>query len=250
MRNIDHNIMKKQLLSVVSVLALLVSSSCSKNSTMSVKDLKTESDSASYAIGINLGMGYQKFLEANPEASLNKDAIIAGFTESLKSSDLSELSMPAEEANEVEETYMKKAYERMIQKRHEEETAYMEQNKSSEGVQETPSGLQVKIIAPGTGKTPSDSSFVRVNYVGKLKDGTEFDRSAEGNPALFNLRGVVPGFSEGIKMLKEGGKAELTIPSRLGYGDHGTRGIQPVSTLIFTVELVEVDPKMPERPRR
>ncbi|MDP0499373.1 MAG: FKBP-type peptidyl-prolyl cis-trans isomerase [Verrucomicrobiota bacterium JB022] len=118
--------------------------------------------------------------------------------------------------------------------------AYLTKLDAENNVQKAESGLRYEIIELGEGKQPTGSDRVTVNYTGTLIDGTEFD-SGEG--VQFPLNGVVPGFSEGIQLIKEGGKARLYIPSDLAYGDAPARPgspIEPGSTLIFDVELVSV----------
>lgn len=119
---------------------------------------------------------------------------------------------------------------------------FLAENAKKEGVKTTASGLQYKIITEGTGKRPSASSVVKVNYKGQLTDGKVFDSSYErGQPVEFPLNQVIPGWTEGLQLLKEGGKATLYIPAKLGYGEQGVPGmIPPNSTLIFDVELLEV----------
>ncbi|MCQ2189840.1 MAG: FKBP-type peptidyl-prolyl cis-trans isomerase [Paludibacteraceae bacterium] len=244
--------MKKQFLTAVSVMALLAGvTSCQKNGTMSVKSLKSDVDSVSYALGINVGDGFKHDLEKFPGKPVNKEALIAGFVEAMKAEDEDKLPMSVEDARNIMQEYVTKVRETQIKENREKEVAYLEENKSKEGVQVTPSGLHYKSITEGTGKQASDSSFVKVNYTGKLIDGTVFDSNIDrGEPVLFNVRGVIPGFSEGIRMMKEGGKAELSIPARLAYGDGEAGSIPPGSCIIFEVELVEVDPAMPARPGR
>ena len=116
--------------------------------------------------------------------------------------------------------------------------AFLEENKSKEGVQVTDSGLQYKILEPGTGRQPGPTDKVRVNYRGTRIDGTEFDSSYKrGKPAEFGLDGVIKGWTEGLQLMKEGGKAQFFIPPELAYGDKGRLGNQ---TLIFDVELIAV----------
>lgn len=119
---------------------------------------------------------------------------------------------------------------------------FLAENKTKEGVVETASGLQYKVITEGTGKQPTPEDLVTVHYRGTLIDGTEFDSSyARGEPVTFPLSGVIPGWIEGLQLMKEGGKAELYIPSALAYGPGGTQGaIGPNATLIFEVELIKV----------
>ena len=120
--------------------------------------------------------------------------------------------------------------------------AFLKNNASKPGVHTTPSGLQYKVILEGHGKTPKATDTVRVNYRGTTIDGTEFDSSYKRNePIEFPLNGVIPGWTEGVQLMKEGGKIELFIPSNLAYGAQGAGGvIAPDSTLIFDIELIKV----------
>ena len=116
----------------------------------------------------------------------------------------------------------------------------MASNATKEGVQTTASGLQYKHIVEGTGESPVASNTVTVHYTGKLIDGTVFDSSVErGEPISFGLGQVIPGWTEGLQLMKAGGKTELYIPSELGYGARGAGGaIPPNSALIFEVDLI------------
>ncbi len=105
----------------------------------------------------------------------------------------------------------------------------------------TESGLKYKILRRGSGPKPTASDRVTVDYSGWLDNGQVFDSSYNGNqPATFGLNGVIPGWTEGLQYVNEGGMIELEIPSELGYGPGGTQGIPPNSTLHFKVELHEV----------
>jgi FKBP-type peptidyl-prolyl cis-trans isomerase len=119
---------------------------------------------------------------------------------------------------------------------------FLAENKSKEGVKTTASGLQYKIVKEGTGKSPQATDSVLVHYEGKLLDGSVFDSSIKRNePISFPLNRVIPGWTEGLQLLKEGGKAILYIPSKLAYGSRGAGGaIGPDETLIFEVELLKV----------
>ncbi len=120
--------------------------------------------------------------------------------------------------------------------------AYLAENASKPGITQTASGLQYKILEPGTGKAPKATDTVLVNYRGTLLNGTEFDSSYKRNkPIEFPLNGVIPGWTEGVQLIKEGGKIQLFIPPNLAYGSRGAGGaIGPDETLIFEVELLKV----------
>ncbi|HEV7867776.1 MAG TPA: FKBP-type peptidyl-prolyl cis-trans isomerase [Chthoniobacteraceae bacterium] len=120
---------------------------------------------------------------------------------------------------------------------------FLKENAVKEGVKTTESGLQYKHVKVGTGKTPKATDTVKVHYRGTLLNGTEFDSSYKRNePIEFPLNRVIPGWTEGVQLMKEGGKTLLYIPSKLGYGERGTPGgpIGPNEALIFEIELIQV----------
>jgi FKBP-type peptidyl-prolyl cis-trans isomerase FklB len=121
-------------------------------------------------------------------------------------------------------------------------TKFLAENGKREGVVTTQSGLQIEIIEAGSGANPSVDDTVVVHYAGKTLDGVEFDSSIKRNqPATFPLNGVIAGWTEGLQLIKEGGKAKLYIPSELAYGVTGAgEQIEPGATLIFDVELIEI----------
>ena len=119
--------------------------------------------------------------------------------------------------------------------------SFLAENADKASVSVTDSGLQIEMLTEGTGKKPSATDVVVVHYEGRLLDGTVFDSSiARGEPAEFALNQVIPGWTEGLQLIKAGGKARLTIPSELAYGPGGVRSIPPNSVLVFEVELIEV----------
>ena len=131
----------------------------------------------------------------------------------------------------------------MAQSAAEKGEAFLKENATKEGVKTTASGLQYKIDVAGEGKSPKATDTVLVHYKGTLLDGTEFDSSYKRKePITFPLNRVIAGWTEGLQLLKEGGKATLYIPSKLAYGERGTPGgpIGPNETLIFVVELLKV----------
>lgn len=120
--------------------------------------------------------------------------------------------------------------------------AFLAENATQPGVKQTSSGLQYVIINLGEGRSPKATDSVKVNYRGTLLNGTEFDSSYKRNePIEFPLNGVIKGWTEGLQLIKEGGKIKLFIPSNLAYGSRGAGGlIGPDETLIFEVELLKV----------
>lgn len=120
---------------------------------------------------------------------------------------------------------------------------YLAENAKKDGVKTTASGLQYTVIREGSGKSPKATDEVVVNYRGTLLNGTEFDSSYKRNePISFRLNQVIPGWTEGVQLMKEGAKYQFVIPSKLAYGSRGTPGgpIGPDETLIFEVELLKV----------
>ena len=121
-------------------------------------------------------------------------------------------------------------------------SAFLAKNKEMEGVVELPSGLQYKVLAEGSGNSPQATDKVTVHYKGMLLDGTVFDSSYDrGESISFPLNGVIPGWTEGLQLMKTGGKSILYIPPELGYGDREIGPIPPGSTLIFEVELISIN---------
>jgi FKBP-type peptidyl-prolyl cis-trans isomerase FklB len=119
---------------------------------------------------------------------------------------------------------------------------FLVENQKKEGIKTLPSGLQYKVLTEGTGKTPKAEDTVTVNYKGTLIDGTEFDSSYKrGQPATFQVKGVIKGWTEALQLMKEGSKWQLFIPPELAYGERGAgRDIGPNATLIFEVELLTI----------
>ncbi len=125
---------------------------------------------------------------------------------------------------------------------HEKNAAFLAQHSKEQGVTVTASGLQYREITAGSGAKPGPTSTVTVHYKGTLINGKQFDSSYGGEPARFPLNRVIKGWTEGLQLMREGGKAELVLPSNLGYGSRGAGSdIPPDQVLIFEVQLIDVE---------
>lgn len=153
--------------------------------------------------------------------------------------------MEGEEAQKLINEYLTKLSAEMEAKAKEAGVKFLEENKKNENVRETASGLQYVVEKEGTGAQPTAEDEVTVHYTGRLLDGTVFDSSVNrGEPATFPLNRVIPGWTEGVQLMKEGAKYTFFIPSDLAYGAQGVpNAIPPHSTLIFDVELIKVNKK-------
>lgn len=203
--------------------------------------LKTDVDSVSYAIGVNTGLNYKQNLETFPGGPANVNDMIAGFAKALKG----DTTMTAQEAISIIQNYFQNAEKKESDKSKAEGVAFLEENKKKEGIVTTESGLQYKVETQGTGAVPTANDVVKVNYTGKLLDGTVFDSSVErGEPAQFGVSQVIPGWTEALQLMPVGSKYILYIPSDLAYGDRqaGPK-IKPNSTLVFEVELLGIEPQ-------
>lgn len=121
---------------------------------------------------------------------------------------------------------------------------FLEQVSINKSVYTTKSGLKYMRLREGNGKRPKVTDRVKVHYTGKLIDGTTFDSSVDrGEPITFALNQVIPGWTEGLQLMDEGSKYMLYIPYNLGYGEQAAGSIPPGSTLVFEVELLEINPK-------
>ncbi|URW76987.1 FKBP-type peptidyl-prolyl cis-trans isomerase [Sphingomonas donggukensis] len=120
-------------------------------------------------------------------------------------------------------------------------TAFLVKNRYAEGVVQTASGLQYKVLTPGKGAKPTDADVALITYVGKLTDGTTFDQSQQPTP--LPVTGVVPGFSEALKLMPKGAKYRVWIKPELGYGDKASGPIPAGSVLVFDIDLIDFLPE-------
>lgn len=192
-------------------------------------------DKLSYAWGLAMGRQLQGMGMKELNVADFKDGVQSVF-------DGSEPAIGVEEAQKLIQDYLNDLQAKA------EETAkaagkkFLEENKKNADVKETASGLQYVVEKEGTGAQPTAEDEVTVHYTGRLLDGTVFDSSVNrGEPATFPLNRVIPGWTEGVQLMKEGAKYTFFIPSDLAYGPQGIPGAIPAhSTLIFDVELIKV----------
>jgi FKBP-type peptidyl-prolyl cis-trans isomerase FklB len=202
--------------------------------------LKTEQDKVSYIIGTQIAQSIKR-----QGVEVNLEPLMLGIQDVLEDKTL---RLTQEETRNIYTAFQQRMRAKQAAERAKQATenlekgkAFLEANKTKEGVKVLPDGLQYKIIKEGTGATPTATDTVKVNYRGTLIDGKEFDSSYKRNqPAEFPVNGVIKGWTEALELMKVGGKWELYIPANLAYGERGRPGIPPNSVLIFEVDLLEI----------
>ncbi len=227
--------MKKNFFLGIVVVAICMAS-CSGQSDK--VNLKTAIDSASYALGVNIGASYRD--ASFPGEDLDVDLILKGFKSAFTNG---EMFMTEEETYDFLNSYFEKASLAACESNKVEGETFLKENASKEGVVQTASGLQYRVVKEGNGEKPSATDIVTVHYTGKLLDGTVFDSSVtSGEPVSFPLDQVIPGWSEGVQLMNVGSKYEFWIPYDLAYGTNSVGGvIDPYSTLHFEVELLGIE---------
>ncbi|MDR1203107.1 MAG: FKBP-type peptidyl-prolyl cis-trans isomerase [Tannerellaceae bacterium] len=192
-------------------------------------------DKVSYALGLSIGNNFQNSGMKN----IQVEDFIKGMTDVLgdKEPDIS-----YEEAKQVINDYFVKLQKEKPELNKKAGEEFLHINKNKAGVTELPSGLQYEVLKKGSGAKPKASDKVKCHYHGTLINGTVFDSSVQrGEPAVFGVSQVIPGWVEALQMMETGSKWRLFIPSNLAYGERGTgESIEPNSTLIFDVELLDI----------
>lgn len=234
---------------LVTIGIVVVLSSCD-NQGITKKSLKSDIDTVSYAIGLD--MAY-KLKQGFPE--IDEDILIQGFMNGMDSTNI---LIDKDKIDEVMKVYFqKKQFEQQEKRKAEalekiekeftdvkkEGIEYLETNKSKEGVRSTESGLQYIVLKEGSGEKPKATSKVKVHYHGTSINGNVFDSSVErGEPSEFFANQVIKGWTEGLQLMTVGSKYKFFIPQELAYGAFPQRGstIKPLEALIFEVELLEI----------
>jgi len=204
-------------------------------------ELDTEQKKLGYIIGMDIGKSLK---DQGTEVDL--DSLVSAIRSTYNGE---ELAMTADEAAAVRQEYIQK---RQAEQQAEASAAgetnlvagqkFLAENATKEGVQSTASGLQYKVVTMGTGAKPAATDTVKVHYRGTLLDGTEFDSSyARNEPISFALNRVIPGWTEGVQLMPVGSKFMFYIAPDLAYGEGGGGPIPPNSTLVFEVELLDIE---------
>jgi FKBP-type peptidyl-prolyl cis-trans isomerase FklB len=196
-------------------------------------------DRISYAIGYDITARLKDSFDINP------DLFVKGMKDSLAETPAMTPEKMQETMQEFQAMAQQKQMEAQGKKAAENKAAgeaFLADNKTKKGVTTLDSGLQYKVITPGTGDSPDINDKVKCHYRGSLINGREFDSSYKRNePAVFPVNGVIKGWTEALQLMKVGAKWMLYVPSDLAYGDQGAGNvIEPGSTLIFEVELLEI----------
>lgn len=242
--------MKKLLLPLAVVSAISLSACNEKSQTPAADAAAATAEVALSSPEQRLSYGVAQNVAKQMKASglpLDNAAFVAGFNDVMndRPARMSDEEIAAE-MQAYQDKVMKEKQAEMDKIASENEQAgkvYLEENAKREGVVVTDSGLQYEVVEKGEGAVPTASDRVVVHYAGKLIDGTEFDSSyARNEPAKFGVGQVIPGWTEALQMMPVGSKWKLTIPAELAYGAAGAGGrIPPNSTLVFDVELLDID---------
>ncbi len=207
--------------------------------------LSDEKARVSYAIGMMLGHNWkQQGLEVDPDIAARAIKDVQSNATTLLTQE--EMQQTLQAFQKEFAAKQQKLRAEMAVKDKAEGDAFLSTNKNVAGVQCLPDGLQYLVMTDGHGASPTAKDTVTVNYRGTLLDGTEFDSSYKrGQPARFPVSGVIRGWTEALQMMRVGSKWKLFIPAELAYGERGNRGIPPNSTLIFEVELLNIETPPP-----
>lgn len=227
------------------ILGNKADSSVSTTSTGSITAQSPDKAKAGYSVGYMIGTNAKK-----AASDLDKGDILQGFNAAYATD---KPALTEQEMEKVITDYqqrrqgeMQKEMEAKGKANLEKGQAFLAENGKKQGVKTTASGLQYEVLKEGTGAKPKATDIVAVNYEGKLIDGKVFDSNAMhgGEPAVFPLNRVIPGWTEGVQLMTEGSKYRFYVPANLAYGEAGAPqgGIEPNSVLQFDVELLKINP--------
>ncbi len=234
--------MKKILGGVLALCLVLPGSIMASDAAKSTEKLESFGDKLSYALGRDYGNAISSSI-VGMEDELNLDIVIEGMRSSFEKK---ESLLTIEEVSAVGQEYaarMQVIQMERAQKNAAAGLAYLEENKKKNGVVVTESGLQYQVLNQGEGAIPTASDMVKVHYTGSLIDGKVFDSSIErGEPVVFPVGQIIPGWREALQLMKVGSKYRLVIPANLAYGERGNMPvIEPNSVLVFEVDLLSIE---------
>lgn len=192
-------------------------------------------DKVSYALGLSIGNNFMN----TGITSLQTEDFMQGLSDVLSGK---KPGLGYEEAKQVITDFFGKLQQEKFENNKKAGEEFLAINRKKAGVTELPSGLQYQVLQKGDGPVPTASDKVKVHYTGSLINGEVFDSSVErGTPAEFGVTQVIPGWVEALQLMPVGSKWRLAVPSALAYGEQGAgRSIEPNSTLIFDVELLDI----------
>ena len=226
--------MRKVSLIVLISAIVLLSASCERQNPPASSKLTNLKDSASYAMGIILA---QQYLDEQMDTLMNRDLTLNGITDLMKN-DTSLLSH--DEAVDAISTYSRQILDIKYSVIRKDGEDFLQKNLSNTGIIQTTSGLQYKVIAEGNGiEHPSVSDNVTIKFEGRKIDGTLFGSTGD-TPSENNLMSLPRGLAEGITLMTPGAKYKFFIPYYLAFGETGYQTVEPYSTVIFDVELIEI----------
>jgi FKBP-type peptidyl-prolyl cis-trans isomerase FkpA/FKBP-type peptidyl-prolyl cis-trans isomerase FklB len=204
----------------------------------SAQELKTDNDKALYAIGVALADRLAPFALSAAELELVKAGLADAVLGRERKAD------PREQMPQIQQLRTARAATVAAAEKKSGD-AYLAKAAAASGARKTDSGLVMTTLKPGTGPSPKATDKVKVHYHGTLVDGSVFDSSVQrGQPATFPLNGVIKCWTEGVQLMKVGGRSRLVCPAELAYGERGAPPrIKPGATLIFEVELLEIVPE-------
>jgi FKBP-type peptidyl-prolyl cis-trans isomerase len=228
----------KKYISFMIVISMTISLSTFAQKNKKGTALESLTDSVSYSFGLLIGDN----MKTQGVKEVNQDLFLKGFNTGYSGE---QLFLTKEDANAIVQEYFNNLIMNEKAENLQESIDFLLANKEKEGVVTLPSGLQYKVLEAGEGPSPKPEDQVKVHYTGSLIDGTIFDSSIErGEPIVFGVSQVIPGWTEALQMMSPGARWMLYIPPALAYGENGAGGvIGPNQALIFEVELIEINPE-------
>jgi len=233
--------MKKTLLALMMAGATSLGVVTDSMAAEPLKSLDTEDQKVSYSFGMVFG---KRMINDLPD--LNVDVFVQGLKDAFQGK--AQL-LTDEQIGGILEAFQRDLQQKQMNKVQQIGAEnkkigldFLSKNKDKEGVVTLESGLQYKVLTEGKGPQPGPSDVVKVHYTGSLISGDVFDSSIEsGQPAKFPVNRVIPGWTEALQLMPTGSKWQLFIPSELAYGSNGNRSMGPNETLLFDVELIEIE---------